>query len=163
MGWEWALKQQVCSCYLNHPFCLSSQPTAWDSSQHAIRRVGYEETKCGKPCLTPEIFPPTECSGLWAGSINLVSCWIFSLWHGKYYSISFFKSETTSLYPGCFQKLEILGVETQITIMQGGVTPKALTCIWIEHNWSSFASPLPPTKREEGVMLWTPAWDTWQC
>ena len=30
-------------------------------------------------------------------------------------------------------------------------------------NWSFFASPLLPTKREEGVMLWTPASDIWQC
>ena len=46
------------------PFCLSSQPTAWDSSQHSVPGGGYEETRCGKPCLTPEIFPPTEGSGL---------------------------------------------------------------------------------------------------
>ena len=27
-----------------------------------------------KPCCTPERVPPTDCSCLWAGFINLVSC-----------------------------------------------------------------------------------------
>ena len=54
----------------NHPLCLQPQPIAWGNFQHPIPRVGDKE----KHCCTPERFPPTECSRLWAGFINLVSC-----------------------------------------------------------------------------------------
>lgn len=55
-----------------------------------------------KSSLTPERFPPMEYSGLWVEPIQIrhevVSCLIFSRWHGKYYCyIPFFKRKTTSL------------------------------------------------------------------
>ena len=65
-------------------------------------------------------------------------------------------------YPGHFQKLEILGVETQMK-HAGRVNPQSPHMHLGRANWSFFASPLLPTKREEGVMLWTPASDIWQC
>ena len=34
--------------------------------------------------------------------------------------------------------------------MQGGLTPKALTCVWRECDWSCFASLLPPTREKRG-------------
>ena len=81
-------------------------------------------------------------------SINLVSCLICTFWHWKFYFIPFFKSKQLPS-PGYFRKLEILEVEAQIK-HAGRVIPKALLCIWMEHNWSSFASSLPPIKREGG-------------
>ena len=65
-------------------------------------------------------------------------------------------------YPGHFQKLEILGVETHVK-HAGRVNPQSPHMHLERANWSFFASPLLPTKREEGVMLWTPASDIWQC
>lgn len=78
----------------------------------------------------------------WA--LSLVSCFIFSLWHGKYYSTSFSKKKTTGipwwhrgervwwchssgsghpcgvgLIPGRLQKLEMLGVETGHSTRRG--------------------------------------------
>ena len=65
-------------------------------------------------------------------------------------------------YPGHFQKLEILGLEIQIK-HAGRVNPQSPHVHLDRADWSFFASPLPPTKREECVMLWTPASDIWQC
>lgn len=45
-----------------------------------------------------ERFRPMEYSDWWVEPINLISCLIFSFWHGKYYYyISLFKRKTPSL------------------------------------------------------------------
>ena len=82
-------------------------------------------------------------------SINVVSCLSFSLWHGKYSSIPFFKSKTTSPSRPLSKAGDSGGGDSDKACREG-YTPKALRCIWIERDWSSFASPLPPTKRGEG-------------
>ena len=64
-------------------------------------------------------------------------------------------------YPGHFQKLEILGCK--LIKHAGRVNPQSPHMHLERANWSFFASPLLPTKREEGMMLWTPASDIWQC
>ena len=64
-------------------------------------------------------------------------------------------------YPGHFQKLEILGCN--LIKHAGRVNPQSPHMHLERANWSFFASPLLPTKREEGMMLWTPASDIWQC
>ena len=94
-------------------------------------------------------------------SINLVSCLICTFWHWKFYFIPFFKSKQLPS-PGYFRKLEILEVEAQIK-HAGRVNPQSPHVHLDRADGSFFASPLPPTKREEGVMLWTPASDIWQC
>ena len=107
----------------------------------------YKQTRCGRPCL-PLTPSRKECSSLWFVSINLVSCLIFTFWHGNFISYPSLRVKQL-LSPGYFWKLEILEVEAQIK-HAGRVIPEALKCIWMEHNWSSFASSLPPTKREVG-------------
>lgn len=45
-----------------------------------------------------ERFRPMEYSDRWVEPINLISCLVFSFWHGKYYYyISLFKRKTPSL------------------------------------------------------------------
>ena len=56
VGPEWGgneLRSSRSAVVPNHPFCLSSQPTTWDSSQHSIPRGVYEETGHAKPCHAP--------------------------------------------------------------------------------------------------------------
>ena len=65
-------------------------------------------------------------------------------------------------YPGHFQKLEILELETHVK-HEGKVNPQSPHVHLDRADWSFFASPLLPTKREEEVILWTLASDIWQC
>lgn len=112
-----------------------------------------------KPCLTPERLPPTEYSGSWVGPINLVSCLISTFWHGNnYYYISFFERKTISLSRP-LSKAGDLGAETQMKHTRRDFLqnpPEHLDRARLEFIGVT-PSSLPCAKREEGVMLWTPA------
>lgn len=123
-------------------------PIAQDSSQHPSPREGYE-TRCRKTLLYPSKTPSHRCSHSWIGPIHPVSCLVFTLWHGNnYYHISFLERKTTSLPQATFQSWRSGGRDSD-KAQQGRIVPRTTTtprpgAIWIEHGWSSLASPLPP-------------------
>lgn len=120
---------------------------------------GLSGDKMWKTCLSPEIFSPMERSSLWVGSIDLISCLIFLLWHGKYYSIPFFKGKTTSLSRQLSKGGDVEGGDPD-KVRREGYPAKP------SHAFGSnmIGNPsLLPTKREEQVILWTPVWDTRWC
>ena len=59
--------------------------------------------------------------------------------------------------------LQCMKVKSESEVTQSYPTPSnPMDCSLERANWSFFASPLLPTEREEGVMLWAPASDIWQ-
>ena len=112
-----------------------------------------------KPCLTLERFPPTESSAPWVGPINLVSCLIFTFWHGKnYYYISFFERKTTSLSRPLSEAGDLGGGDSAKA--HGERFSPEHAHKHLDRAWLEFIclTPSPyPAKKEEGVMLWTPA------
>lgn len=141
----------------NHPFCLSSQPTAWDNSQTPIRGVGYEEKGRGK--TLPRLrCPPTERSGLWVGSIHAVLRLIF--FHSRAGNIIITQASLKRKlppYPGHLQTLEILGLATQINHTGRDFPQNApMRLDRAVVGVLCLAPPRSPSKREEGVTLCTP-------